>query len=214
MTWTESLAHRISASNRSRKWDVFLKRVKPTPQTSVLDVGYASVEYADTDNFLEKHYPYRSQITALGIDDPRGFGERYPEVKVVRYQGGSFPFGDTSFDVCWSNAVLEHVGSREAQVRFIKEIYRVSRVALVTTPNRFFPVEVHTRIFLLHFLPKRIFDRLLVWMGKGWAAGNYMNLLSERQVKSLIHEAGITKYCIVKNRFALFVMDFVVILKR
>jgi len=74
MTWTESLAHRISASNRRRKWDIFLKLIKPTAQTSILDVGYASIEYAGTDNFLEKHYPYRSQITALGIDDPRDFG--------------------------------------------------------------------------------------------------------------------------------------------
>ena len=43
---------------------------------------------------------------------------------------------------------------------FLQELMRVARHGYVTTPNRYFPVETHTRVPLLHILlPKRIFDR-------------------------------------------------------
>ncbi|MFH0953378.1 MAG: methyltransferase domain-containing protein [Verrucomicrobiota bacterium] len=212
MSWVEILAQRVSARNRRKKWDLFLKTVRPTPATRVLDVGYTGQEHVETDNFLEKHYPYPSQVTALGIDDAAVFRERYPACTVVQYDGKQFPFDAGAFDVCWCNAVLEHVGGWEEQRRFLQEIHRVSRVALITTPNRFFPVEVHTRVPLLHLLPKRVFDGILVRLGKGWATGNYMHLLSESEIKRLLREAGIQPCRIVRDRFLLFTVDFVVIL--
>ena len=63
------------------------------------------------------------------------------------------PFADGEFDIVFSNAVIEHVGGREQQRRFVEESLRVARRAFVTTPNRWFPVEVHTRLPLVHWLP-------------------------------------------------------------
>jgi SAM-dependent methyltransferase len=212
MSWVEEIAGRVSAHNRRRKWQLFLDTVRPTQELRVLDVGYTGPEYSPRDNYIEKYYPYPARLTALGVDDPAGFRARYPGVKVVQYGGGPFPFGDASFDAGWSNAVLEHVGDRDAQRLFLQEMYRVCRVALVTTPNRLFPVEVHTRLPLLHWLPARMFERVLRWTGKAWAGGNYMRLLSRRELGQLLREAGISRYRIVRDRFMLFTMDFVVIL--
>ena len=53
----------------------------------------------------------------------------------------------------FSNAVIEHVGGRAEQRRFVDESLRVAPRAFVTTPNRWFPVEVHTRLPLVHWLP-------------------------------------------------------------
>ncbi len=61
----------------------------------------------------------------------------------------------------WSNAVLEHVGTRDDQLLFLREVRRVGRRVFLTTPNRHFPVEVHTRTPLLHWLPKPVFERYL-----------------------------------------------------
>ncbi|KKO20953.1 MAG: class I SAM-dependent methyltransferase [Candidatus Brocadia sp.] len=205
-----SLAHRVSKYNRDRKWRAFLKEISPSPILRVLDIGFSENEYSGTDNYIEKHYPYPNMLTALGIDAPIKFKERYPSVNSVQYNGAKFPFEDKAFDVTWSNAVIEHVGSRDKQLLFLKEIKRVSRRAFFTTPNKYFPVEVHTRTMLLHYLPKIVFDKYLNLIGKTWASGDYMYLLSLNTLKSLLADAGINEYRIVKNRIAGFTMDFFV----
>jgi hypothetical protein len=211
-----SFAYRVSGFNRRRKWEIFLREFAPQPSDRVLDVGFSDAEYSDTDNFLEKHYLHRSQITALGIDAPSQFPGRYPDVKVVQYEGREFPFADGEFDIAWSNAVIEHVGRhegrREAQVLFLREIARVSKSAFVTTPNKRFPIEVHTRTPLLHWLPKSWFDRYLGWRGIDWATGDYMDLLSLSELRGLLRDAGITKYRILQNRLLGLTLDFVVMM--
>lgn len=205
-----SIAYKISAFNRRRKWKIFNEIIKTTPETTILDVGFSDQEYSETDNFLEKNYSFQNKITALGIEEPNQFKKRYPLVRGIRYEGNNFPFPDKSFDVGWSNAVIEHVGDINSQVLFIKEINRTCKQVFLTTPNRFFPIEVHTRIFLLHYLPKTIFDKILKMLKKHWASGNYMNLLSLNEIKGLMSLAGIKDYQIIKNRLFGFTLDFII----
>ena len=229
-----SLAYKISGWNRKRKWDRFIEEIQPTAESTILDIGFSEEEYSDTDNFLEKHYPQTEQITALCLETPEAYlharkdinfqvpeeaiavkkkqaSKRYPQLEIVTYDGKNFPFKDKIFDICWSNAVLEHVGEEKEQIVFLKEIKRVAKKGFITTPNKYFPVEVHTRIPLLHFLPKKVFDRFLHFIGKGWAADEYMYLLSLGDLCKRLEAAGITKYKIIKNRLLFFTMDFVVV---
>ena len=208
-----SLATQVSAFNRMRKWNLFLDQVKVDPNTTILDVGYAEKEHSAIDNFIEKHYPYPQQITALGIQKGESFQKRYPLVKAVSYDGKDFPFPDKTFDVCWSNAVIEHVGDADLQLHFLKEIVRVSRRAFVTTPNRLFPVEVHTRTPLLHLLPKPAFDAFLRATGRSWAAGDYMHLLTESGLRKLLARCGVSRYRLFRNRLAGFTLDFVLVME-
>ena len=53
----------------------------------------------------------------------------------------------------FSNAVVEHLEDRERQRSFASEAARVGRRVFLATPNRRFPVEVHTRLPLVHWLP-------------------------------------------------------------
>lgn len=213
-----SFAYRISGYNRRRKWDLFLREFPPTPEMTVLDVGYNETEYSATDNYIEKHYPYRNRITALGIEEPAQFAQRYPDVRALSYDGTTFPFDDDSFDVCWSNAVIEHVGQhegrREAQLQFLREIRRVARAGFVTTPNRHFPIEVHTRTPLLHWLPRPLFETFLKRTGRDWATGDYMDLLTMADMRALLRDAGIERYKIVHNRLMGMTMDFVAVFRR
>lgn len=192
---------------------MFMDRLKPTQHDTVLDVGFSEKEWSDTHNYLEKHYPYQKQITALGIKDeqPKLFYERYPEVRVVLYDGVNFPFTDKQFDVVWANAVVEHVGGFDRQVHFTKELARTARRGFFTTPNRWFPVEVHTKLPLLHYLPKRIFDAIISKIGFASTTGDYLNLLSYKQIIKMLDAAGITQYEIVRNRVFGFTLDFVII---
>ncbi len=205
------IADRISGNNRKRKYNLFLEEIKPLVSDKILDVGFNNIEYSEVDNFLEKTYPYPVNITALGIDDDSSFKKRYPMVNSVIYDGGIFPFDDNYFDIGWSNAVIEHVGDEEAQILFLKELKRTCKRLYFTTPNKYFPFEVHTRYPLIHWLPKRTFDNILQYTPKKWASGDYMYLLSRRKLERILYNAGIENYEIHKNRFLGFAMDFSVI---
>lgn len=211
MRTIDSIAYRISSWNRRRKWQLFLDRISPGPETRILDVGYQDLQFQSADNFLEEHHPWPASITALGIEEPVHFSSRYPTVEVVTYDGAVFPFEDDTFDVVWSNAVLEHVGSRERQLLFLREAARVGRRLFLTTPNRGFPVEVHSRLPLLHWLPKPLFDRILRMLGMGRFSGAYMTLLRSRDLEDLLVDAGMADCEIIRNRILGLTLDFVVI---
>src|SRR5262249_1702848 len=107
-------------------------------------------------------YPHKHRITAAGLDDAAYLEQRYPGVTFRKIEADELPFSDGSFDVVHSSAVVEHVGAADRQQRFLAELARGARRAVfVTTPNRWFPIEVHTQFPLLHWLPQPTFRRLL-----------------------------------------------------
>ena len=173
------LADAISLRSRRRKFGLFLETMRPTADTTVLDVGVDDVGFGESSgcgtlNFFEEVYPWQDRITALGQHEGRTFAERYPGARYVRGDALDLPFEDGAFDVAFSNAVIEHVGPREAQERFVAELLRVAPRVFVTTPNRWFPVEVHTRLPLVHWLPERAAHRAYDLVRKPWAKENHL----------------------------------------
>ncbi len=90
---------------------------------------------------------------------------------------------DGEFDIVFSNAVIEHVGDRERQRLFVAEALRVGRRVFITTPNRGFPVELHTRLPFVHWLPDGLSHRAYDATGKGFAKD--VHLLSKGSLESL-----------------------------
>ncbi len=208
----EKIAYSISAKSRAKKFSQFLTQVAPQPDETIVDVGVNTTEYSDTDNYLEKFYPHTEKITAVGMGDMSAFQKRYPLVTAVSGDGRTLPFADNTFAISYSNAVIEHVGTTTDQRRFLSELVRVSTRGYFTTPNRHFPIELHTRIPLLHLLlSKKNFDACATFLGKAWATGDYMTLLSEYELRALCKEIGLTEYTLIKNRFLGIPMTFTVI---
>lgn len=209
------LANKISAFNRRRKYNFFWEMLTPTEKHSILDIGFTANDYSVEANYLEKHYPYQNNITALGIESESAgdFQSLFPGIKVVTYNGDVFPFENNTFDIGWSNAVIEHVGNREKQILFLKEMLRTCRIVYFTTPNKMFPFDLHTKLPIVHWLPKRYFDRILIALGKEWASGDYMNLLSRKDILQICEKAGTQNIIIKKNRLFGFTMDFAVLIK-
>ena len=157
------VASRVSMRSRERKLQLFLELLRPGPETSVLDVGVTDAPFGSgsTDNFFEALYPWPDRVTAVGRTSLDRFAAAFPAVTVVHADGRSLPFADGAFELGFSNAVVEHVGGREEQRRFVHELCRVAERVFVTTPNRWFPLEVHSLVPFAHWLPRRARDRIL-----------------------------------------------------
>ena len=175
------LADRISLRSRRRKFGLFMETMAPTAETTVLDVGVDDLAFGElsenegrcgTLNFFEDMYPWPEQLTAVGLHEGTRFRESYPAATYVQADARELPFEDGSFDIVFSNAVIEHVGGPEEQRRFVAESLRVARRAFVTTPNRWFPVEVHTRLPFVHWLPEALEHRAYDLVRKPWAKHN------------------------------------------
>jgi hypothetical protein len=177
----------VSARSRQRKLALFLEVIQPTPETTVLDVGVTDGGYGEdaygTHNFFEALYPWPERITAVSTQYLERFQAAFPSVQAVRADGRDLPFADGEFDVGFSNAVLEHVGACEAQRDFVHELCRVSRRVFLTTPNRWFPLEVHTLIPLVHWLPREPREGLYRTLGRDEGIG--VELLGPRDLLAL-----------------------------
>ena len=150
------VASRVSMRSRERKLQRFLELLEPGAETTVVDVGVTNAPFGAgaTDNFFEALYPWPGQITAVGHTELDRFAAAFPAVRAVRADGRELPFADGEFDLGFSNAVVEHVaGGRDGQRQFVHELCRVAGRVFVTTPNRFFPLEVHTLLPFAHWLP-------------------------------------------------------------
>lgn len=180
----DSLPARLSAYQRRRMFQRFLADTEVSPGETVADVGATSDRGYEHSNYLEAWYPEKAAITAVGIDDASFLEQLYPGMTFVCANGLDLPFADRSFDIVHSSAVLEHVGSFANQVRFIEQCARVARRAIfLTTPNRWFPVEFHTVLPLVHWLPKSAFRALMRKTGRGFFADETnLNLMTARDL--------------------------------
>ena len=161
------LAARTSLWNRRRKLATFMDELRPSAETTIVDVGVGDTGF-DTEpgialshNFFEAMYPWPERITAVSDVPLPNFAREFPSIRCVTASGTDLPFEDDAFDIAFSNAVIEHVGGREEQRRFVEELCRVAPRVFVSTPNRWFPVETHTLVPLVHWLPRRPADRAM-----------------------------------------------------
>jgi SAM-dependent methyltransferase len=182
------LVDSISLRSRERKLRLFLEELRPTADTTVLDVGADELGFGEGDgcatmNFFEELYPWPERITALGLQDGIGFRARYPRIPYVQGDACALPFEDGAFDIVFSNAVIEHLGGRDRQRQFVSEAIRVGRRVFITTPNRRFPIEVHTRLPLVHWLPDAVSRRVYDLTGR--EIGAEVDLLTRRSFAHL-----------------------------
>jgi SAM-dependent methyltransferase len=177
---------KVSWHARQRMFASLVRLAPPTPEMTVLDVG-VTCDLRQDSNFFEKLYPYSQNITAVGVEDAAFLEQEFPGLKYIQADGLNLPFADRTFDLVVSFAVIEHVGSRAQQAAFIQELLRVGKTCCITTPNRWYPLEFHSILPLIHWLPPPWFRRILHLLGKQfWADENNLNLLSEADVLAMI----------------------------
>lgn len=174
------ISERLLIVARDRIFKDFTARMRPTPTDQILDVGVSDV-ISDGANVLERNYPHRANITACGLGDGRNFTQAYPGAQYVRIAPNvRLPFDDNHFEIATSNAVLEHVGSFEHQAGFVRELCRVAQRVFISVPNKFFPIEHHTGLPVVHY-EGRIFNMACRAAGKSeWTREENLILMTRK----------------------------------
>jgi hypothetical protein len=78
-------------------------------------------------------------------------------------------YAGDSFDITFSNSVIEHLFTFENQSAMAAEMQRVGRAFWCQTPNFWFPVEPHFLVPAWHWLPEETRVAILRRRGVGWA---------------------------------------------
>jgi SAM-dependent methyltransferase len=191
-----SLPTRIAKRQRRQMFDRFLHSLSPAGNDDILDVGVTDDRLHDHSNYLEAWYPHKSHLTAAGLENASFLENLYPGVRFVQADALNLPFANSSYDYVHSSAVIEHVGSHQNQIELLRELWRVARRGIfVTTPNRWFPIEVHTVLPLVHYLPPSAFRAVLRKLGRDFFADEAnLNLMSQASLVDAARCGGIDNF--------------------
>jgi len=93
-----------------------------------------------------------------------------------------------SSDLVVSNATIEHVGNTLNQKKMLENVIKLTKkIFVITTPNKFYPIELHTKIPLIHWFPKSIYRKILKFLGLSFYADEKnLNLLSVNELKKML----------------------------
>jgi SAM-dependent methyltransferase len=137
------LAGWLGQRARRARYQRYLRTMKPQPGERLLDVGSGgSWSLAELD----------PEALVTGVDlVNRGDFER-PNQRFVAADASELPFDDDSFDLGYSNSLIEHLPTERRQA-FADELRRVAHRYWVQTPNYWFPIEPHALLPGVQFLP-------------------------------------------------------------
>jgi hypothetical protein len=189
-----SLGERLTIVARDRIYDDFIRCCRPQPTDTILDVGVSDV-VNDAANMLERKYPHPERITAAGLGEGEAFRAAFPHTAYQRITPDQpLPFADQAFAIATANAVLEHVGSPARQARFVSEMVRVARKVFITVPHRYFPVEHHTAIPLLHYWDATFAPACRALGKSEWAEEANLILMTKRRLRALGPDSAAVDY--------------------
>jgi len=99
-------------------------------------------------------------------------------------------------DVVISNATIEHVGSFEQQKKMIENMLLLTKkYFIITTPNRYHPLDFHTKLPILHWFPKKIHRKLLKLLKlEFFSKEENLNLLSKKDLITLLEIVGVNNF--------------------
>jgi ubiquinone/menaquinone biosynthesis C-methylase UbiE len=140
----------FSAKSRARKISILNERFPRREGFKVLDIG-GQVDEA-TAQVIESH---SGVLYVVNIEREHlvTIRSKHGGVRTVVADARKLPFADGTFDLVYSNAVIEHVGDFDDQEAMAREVVRVGRNWFITTPNRWFPFEFHMRLPFVSWLP-------------------------------------------------------------
>jgi len=211
-----SVFEKIMSNARGKFLNIFIEKTKYSKKKTIIDIG-TTPSLDAVQNIMLSKLKNNKNITCLSNLDCKILLKKYPNIKkVIIGDGRDNKLPNNSFDIVHSNATIEHVGSYSNQLLFIKECIRISKkYVFIQTPNRFYPLDFHTILPIIHWLPKNIHRKILSFIGLDfYSLEKNLNLLSINDLTNFCNKLRVKKYEIVKHRLFFMVSNLILVIKK
>ncbi len=197
---------------RKKIYKIFSNNIALKKNYKLIDIGTSPI-LEKSENIILSKYKWKENITCLSDQNCNILKKKYKKTKFLKGDAKKINYRNNTFDIVHSSATIEHLGSYKNQLKALKEMYRISKKYLfITTPYRFFPIEMHTKLPLLHFLPKKIFRLILKFFGENFFCyEKNLNLLTKKDLDKLCIDAKIKNYKIIFNYLLFFKSNMILI---
>ena len=192
-----SLGYKFRIKRLQEFEKMFFSHFSGLEKIEILDVGGTS--YFWKNSSLLSHPGLR--ITLLNLYPVE---TSHPAIRTVQGDATDMrEFETGSFDLVFSNSVIEHLYTLELQQKMASEILRVGKNYFIQTPNVYFPIEAHyalpfaqyySKAFLHFVLTQTKLSRMKKWSSA--EASQYIaeiRLLNAQEMKALFPGASLLK---------------------
>jgi SAM-dependent methyltransferase len=206
-----AIAEAVSRRARAKRAAIFRNLFTPGAETRVLDLGSgggAHISAVLKGTPVRPANVYVADIKPASVE--RGSRE-YGYTPVLIAEDGVLPFPDGFFDIVYCSSVIEHVTVPKRMVwtlrsgrlfreqafarqkAFADEIRRVGKHFFVQTPYKHFPIEAHSWLPLLAWLPRSLLIDTLRAVNPIWIRQTApdWHLLDRKQLARLFEGARI-----------------------
>lgn len=141
---------------RLERMKQFLTLIKPPSQAKIIDLGGLMSIWEWFDHDFE--------VTLVNLPGSYKYKNtgKFGQYTLVEGDATNLSeiFADKSFDIVFSNSVIEHVGDESKQADFASEVMRLAKSYWIQTPSNYSPIEPHTGVIGYWLLPEFVRENL------------------------------------------------------
>ena len=204
---------RIVIKKRKEMCDIINKELFDNNFLDALDIGSTNDIKNESSNYLIKNIKnirfYKS------ISNQKIYNNFFLKIleKSITEDLTLNQIKSMSSDLVVSNATIEHVGNFNNQKKMIQNILLLAKkYFIITTPNRYHPIDFHTKLPFLHWFPKNTHRKILKILRLDFfSKEKNLNLLGKNELKSLLMNAGANNFKIFDISLLGFKSNYIVI---
>jgi hypothetical protein len=133
---------------KERRFQCFIQTLQPNSDETLLDIGGYPFNWFQRGGLIGQVDVLNLELSPLQ-NPPIGA----PLIRAISGDARCLGFADGTYDIVFSNSVIEHVGEIEDQEAFAAEARRVGGKLWIQTPAKGCPVEPHYLGLFIHWFP-------------------------------------------------------------
>lgn len=211
MSLIRKLAKSYSQKARAKRVSIFIDSFFLDKDTKILDLGSeigSNIHMVLQGTSVRPENIYISDINSSLIEQG---AQKYGFTPILIDESEPLPFSDSFFDIVYCSSVIEHVTVPKDQVwslvsgkefktkslsrqkTFADEIKRLGKQYFVQTPYKHFPIESHSWLPFMAWLPRRLLVQVLKITNMFWVKKTTpdWNLLNRKEMQDLFKDAEI-----------------------
>jgi hypothetical protein len=189
ISWLDRLRMQSSLKVRRQMYNWMSDRIGGVAGKTFLDHGSTpDTKHIDSNCLIRWLLEDGAIVYATSPENIKALEQVFPGLTVVNYPPHQSQIPPIDYII--SSAVIEHVGSHTHQIAYLSTLLDLANGVILTTPNRGHWLDFHTKLPLLHWLPRTQHRFCLDRLGmKFWAKEENLRLLSQSDLTDIIQQA-------------------------